>query len=44
MSATDRTTADPAALAESPIWARLQEQIAWYDAKSGASQSRFKLL
>lgn len=28
----------------SPAWARLQEQIAWYDAKSQVSQKRFKLL
>ena len=28
----------------SPAWIRLQDQIAWYDAKSNASQSRFKLL
>lgn len=29
---------------DSPAWARLQDQIAWYDAKSGACQRRFKLL
>lgn len=32
-----------AAYADSPAWARLQEQIAWYDAKSSLNQSRFKL-
>lgn len=29
---------------ESPAWARLQEQIAWYDGRSRSCQSRFKLL
>lgn len=29
---------------ESPAWARLQDQIAWYDKKSAVNQSRFKLL
>jgi len=29
---------------DSPAWARLQEQIAWYDAKSQTCQKRFKLL
>lgn len=29
---------------DSPAWARLQEQIAWYDRKSGICQQRFKLL
>jgi hypothetical protein len=27
-----------------PAWTRLQDQIAWYDAKSQACQSRFKIL
>jgi len=30
--------------AESPAWARLQEQIGWYDEKSRVCQQRFKLL
>jgi hypothetical protein len=38
MSATDPS------LSESPAWTRLQDQIAWYDAKSRSCQSRFKLL
>lgn len=29
---------------DSPAWARLQEQIAWYDAKSQVNQKWFKLL
>lgn len=29
---------------DSPAWARLQEQIAWYDEKSRVCQQRFKLL
>jgi Protein of unknown function (DUF4231) len=29
---------------ESPAWARLQDQIAWYGAKSGSCQRRFKVL
>lgn len=29
---------------DSPAWARLQEQIEWYDRKSQACQQRFKLL
>lgn len=29
---------------DSPAWARLQEQIAWYDGKSQDCQQRFKLL
>lgn len=29
---------------DSPAWERLQDQIGWYDRKSGESQSRFKLL
>lgn len=29
---------------DSPAWARLQDQIAWYDGKSQVNQSRFKLL
>jgi Protein of unknown function (DUF4231) len=29
---------------DSPAWARLQDQIAWYDAKSNLCQRRFKLL
>jgi hypothetical protein len=29
---------------DSPAWARLQEQIGWYDKKSQLCQSRFKLL
>lgn len=29
---------------DSPAWARLQDQIAWYDAKSNLCQQRFKLL
>lgn len=29
--------------ANSPAWARLQDQIAWYDKKSAVNQSRFKL-
>jgi hypothetical protein len=33
-----------AAHPDSPAWARLQDQIAWYDAKSQVCQSRFKLL
>jgi hypothetical protein len=28
----------------SPAWARLQDQITWYDKKSALNQSRFKLL
>lgn len=28
---------------DSPAWARLQDQIAWYDKKSAVNQSRFKL-
>lgn len=36
-----RTEAD---YESSPAWARLQDQIAWYDRKSQANQSRFKLL
>jgi Protein of unknown function (DUF4231) len=27
-----------------PAWARLEDQISWYDAKSSLCQSRFKLL
>jgi hypothetical protein len=38
MNATQPTPPD------SPTWARLQEQIAWYDAKSRQCQTRFKLL
>src|SRR4029077_14406105 len=29
---------------DSPAWARLQDQIAWYDSKSQTAQSMFKLL
>lgn len=29
---------------DSPAWARLQEQIEWYDRKSQVCQQRFKLL
>lgn len=29
---------------DSPAWARLQEQISWYDRKSQVCQQRFKLL
>jgi hypothetical protein len=29
---------------DSPAWARLQDQISWYDRKSQVNQSRFKLL
>jgi hypothetical protein len=29
---------------ETPAWARLQEEISWYDGKSQTAQSRFKLL
>ncbi len=29
---------------DSPAWARLQEQIAWYDRKSQVCQQRFKAL
>ena len=29
---------------DSPAWARLQDQLAWYDAKSNLCQQRFKLL
>ncbi|HEX5990120.1 MAG TPA: DUF4231 domain-containing protein [Solirubrobacterales bacterium] len=29
---------------KSPAWARLQEQISWYDRKSQVCQQRFKLL
>lgn len=29
---------------ESPAWARLQDQLAWYDSKSQLCQRRFKLL
>ena len=29
---------------ESPVWARLEDQIAWYDAKSQRNQRRFKQL
>lgn len=29
---------------ESPAWARLQEQVAWYDRRSSSCQRRFKLL
>lgn len=29
---------------DSPAWARLQEQISWYDEKSRVCQQRFKLL
>jgi hypothetical protein len=32
------------AYARSPAWARLQDQIAWYSAKSAANQRGFKLL
>jgi hypothetical protein len=35
------SAADPTSL-DSPAWARLQEQIGWYDRKSAAAQSRFK--
>ncbi|MGN6816154.1 MAG: DUF4231 domain-containing protein [Solirubrobacterales bacterium] len=28
----------------SPAWARLQDQLTWYDKKSQVNQSRFKLL
>jgi len=31
-------------LSSSPAWARLQDQLAWYDKKSQVNQSRFKLL
>lgn len=37
-------TAGATELSNSPAWARLQEQIAWYDAKSNLCQQRFKLL
>jgi hypothetical protein len=33
-----------AELTASPAWARLQDQIAWYDRKSQVAQSRFKLM
>lgn len=35
---------EPAARAESPAWARLEDQIAWYDAQSGHNQHWFKRL
>lgn len=39
----DASTTQPA-YADSPAWARLQDQISWYDEKSALNQSRFKLL
>lgn len=41
-----RSTGDGVALGpeSSPAWRRLEEQIAWYDSKSGQSQSWFKAL
>lgn len=38
------TTAAGTAPPDSPAWARLQEQIEWYDRKSALCQQRFKLL
>jgi hypothetical protein len=34
----------PAALESSPAWARLQDQVAWYEAKSQLNQRWFKRL
>jgi hypothetical protein len=34
----------PPPAAEDPTWERLEDQISWYDRKSGASQSRYKWL
>lgn len=47
MDGQDRTTprtarpADPAALTD-PTWARLEDQLDWYDRKSQAAQSAYK--
>jgi uncharacterized protein DUF4231 len=35
---------DSVAAEESPAWARLQDQIGWYDAKSQLNQRWFKAL
>jgi hypothetical protein len=37
-------SAAPPSPPDSPAWTRLQEQIGYYDRKSGQCQSRFKLL
>jgi hypothetical protein len=34
----------PPPAAEDPTWARLEDQIGWYDRKSGDNQRRYKLL
>jgi Protein of unknown function (DUF4231) len=34
----------PEPVAEDPTWARLEDQIGWYDRRSGADQRRYKLL
>lgn len=38
------TTTAPAAPRSGPAWERLEEQLAWYDAKSGHAQRWFKRL
>ncbi len=35
-------TGDGAAVPGDPTWARLEEQLGWYDAKSGACQQAYK--
>jgi len=32
----------PAPTAEDPTWERLEDQISWYDRKSGENQRRYK--
>jgi hypothetical protein len=34
----------PPAAAEDPIWRRLEDQLGWYDAKSGATQRSYQRL
>jgi hypothetical protein len=40
----EETRLQPAVAPSSPTWARLQEQIGWYDRKSGYNQRWFKRL
>jgi hypothetical protein len=43
-AASSRASADADRRSGSAVWARLEDQIAWYDAKSQRNQLRFKQL
>jgi hypothetical protein len=43
-SMSSRSQAVPSPAAEVPTWDRLEDQIGWYDRRSGENQPRYKSL